>query len=270
MVQVRRGIVFVGLLLVFLIGLASGARARVVINGTPWNPNPEAPDGTCLLTGLSKVPDSYCQRAGLSKPADECVQNPWIFYYNAECVGQPQGDRCTYEYGWHQKVCSTADTCVAGEKGLRPGICDASKGGCVVGESIYKTCCDGTTPVNCQGGVHTGTCGSATAQFCGFDSYPACGEAACASNTGGSGGGGGGSPTPTQPPPPSPGCNETGEPTWLAYPSYTQGGIVMVWWEVSSSACGWCSDADGYGVFRSPVNDISTSNREEFLNSDMV
>ena len=88
MVQVRRGIVFVGLLLVFLIGLASGARARVVINGTPWNPNPEAPDGTCLLTGLSKVPDSYCQRAGLSRPEDECVQNPWIYYYNAECVGK--------------------------------------------------------------------------------------------------------------------------------------------------------------------------------------
>ena len=170
------------------------SQARIIINGTPWNPNPEDSDGNCLLTSTAKVPDSYCTGAGLSKPADECVQNPWIFYYNAECVGSPKvnvSGGCIYEYGWHQQVCSTADTCVAGDTGLRPGICDASRGGCVVGSQIYKTCCDGTTPVACQGGEHTGTCGSATAKFCGFGSYPACGDAACASL--------GGSPAPTTP-----------------------------------------------------------------------
>ncbi len=188
MVSLKRTMLILGLGAVFFLFLPSASHARIIINGTPYVANPEDIDGNCLLEGTRKVPESYCTNAGLTKPEDECVQNPWIFYYNAECVGSPILGKCKYEYGWHQQVCSTADTCVAGERGLRPGICDASRGGCVVGEQIYKTCCDGTTPVACQGGEHTGTCGSATAQFCGFGNYPACGEEACATLAG--------SPTP--------------------------------------------------------------------------
>jgi len=41
-------------------------------------------------------------------------------------------------------ICSTGDKCISGEKGLRAGSCNCSYGG------LYKTCCSGSTPVNCN------------------------------------------------------------------------------------------------------------------------
>ena len=138
--------------------LAKSAQARLIIDDNwAYNSQPEDSDGNCLLTSNAIVPDYYCSG---SKPADDCQQNPWIFYYNAQCVGEPSGDfgSCNYQYGWHRQSCSTADSCISGEHGLRPGICDASRGGCVVGPSIYKTCCNGPYSEACNGGIHTGTC----------------------------------------------------------------------------------------------------------------
>ncbi len=140
---------------------AKPVQARIIIDDNwAYVGQPEDSEGNCQLTGDAIVPDYYCNRAGLSKPADDCVQNPWIFYYNAECVGESLGpdQGCSYQYGWHQSVCSTADSCVDSEHGLRPGICDASRGGCTIGTQIYKTCCNGAYSEPCTGGDHTGVC----------------------------------------------------------------------------------------------------------------
>ncbi len=142
------------------LGTKPAQARRIIDDNWAYVGQPEDSEGNCQLTGDAIVPDYYCNRAGLSKPADDCVQNPWIFYYNAECVGEPQGGGygCSYQYGWHQSVCSTADSCVDSEHGLRPGICDASRGGCTIGTQIYKTCCNGAYSEPCTGGDHTGVC----------------------------------------------------------------------------------------------------------------
>jgi hypothetical protein len=75
------------------------------------------------------------------------------------------GDFCeivkgiTYHIVRVKDVCMTGDKCISGEKGLRYGTCDCGYGG------IYKTCCSGSTPVNCNRysvqdgiGLDEGTC----------------------------------------------------------------------------------------------------------------
>ncbi len=50
-------------------------------------------------------------------------------------------------WGWSYlgPVCSTADKCIPGEKGLHPGYCDCGSSG-----PLYKTCCSGSTPTPCN------------------------------------------------------------------------------------------------------------------------
>lgn len=110
---------------------------------------------------------------------------PWSEYH-AVCSLLTENFRCiwTYEY---VRGFSTADKCIVPETGLRAGLC--SPGG--VG-GTYKTCCANAAPAQCatvapfqdaynpaEGSCPAGT----TEKLCGFDNYPACGAAACASPT---------------------------------------------------------------------------------------
>jgi len=74
---------------------------------------------------------------------------PWSKYeVNNSCGSLPFGwawwgtNICAQRIGY---ICSTGDKCVSGEKGLRPGYCDCGSSG-----PLYKTCCSGSTPVNCN------------------------------------------------------------------------------------------------------------------------
>ena len=254
-------IIALGLLSVLFVFVLP-AHARVYIDGQydscDYTIDPDGCDDETPPKG------DYCYNGPNANDSGNCgtpcgAGEPWS-KYKAECKLIPEGDyggTCKWVYVKTQEyVCSTADKCIAGETGLRAGRCDCSYGG------LYKICCNGATPVNCtnysiQDPVDPpeGVCpaGAATV-FCNIDGNPACSANDCAvyANTGNTGGGDDGGTTPTPTPTPGSsgsGCFETGEPVWLEYPNYRadQGGIQMMWYAVTSVACGWCKDADGGG-----------------------
>ena len=71
---------------------------------------------------------------------------PWTLY-NKDTSGE---SICRNEGNWFSfiskisTICPTGNVCRPGEYGLRPGYCDCSFG------PIYKACCSGSTPVQCE------------------------------------------------------------------------------------------------------------------------
>jgi len=102
--------------------------------------------------------------------------------YTLECrYDSARGDYLAY-YLQGVRVCSIGDKCVAGEEGLRYGVCD-----CSYSPQRYKVCCSGTSTNQCENVAASlqdnnyppeGQCpgGAVNEKFCGFGGYPACND----------------------------------------------------------------------------------------------
>ncbi len=104
----------------------------------------------CHTTCIGTKPDD-CYNGPTNTNSGGCgtacgVGDAWS-HYSAACKNVAKPDNPEYcEYVWVKaadKVCSTGDKCISGEKGLRAGSCDCSYGG------LYKTCCKGNKAVKC-------------------------------------------------------------------------------------------------------------------------
>ncbi len=153
-----------------------------------WYPTP------CSACAGSQPPDCAIGAAGVcphqcgGASTACCGQGSTWTKYTTSCrVVNSDNGLCDWVWVKGPRICSTGDKCVAGETGLRPGMCN-----CSFGASIYKTCCNGPNPVACgqyfeQDGIDPpeGTCATngGVAVPCGGANQPACGAAACSGPT---------------------------------------------------------------------------------------
>ena len=102
----------------------------------------------------AKSEPGNCPSCGSSSD-DCCVGISEWQKYRASCrLVNSEFEQCDWVWVYDTQICSTADTCRGGI-GLYPGYCDCSSG-----SDLYKTCCadDGSGPVSCTGGDHSGVC----------------------------------------------------------------------------------------------------------------